>query len=427
MVGPGGNVGDAFFFNGGTFIGTDDGEVAETVAPDGGCDEPNPNLGCFSFGPSFWDKIGSFFSNFWAGLGNIFGGSGGSGGGGNTTILNWGGAFSGIYPAYNYDPNSSGGGSGPTKISDYFDVTLLQGIERKNAIEINKFKDKYCLYTPAAEILNQLTAKCDLSDDPNELFGQIKENLYALIENLPECVKEVIMEDRFNSLSSQYGLSLTASEFADAIGAECFSSSNCIDDCMIEEALSADFAKNFSNDPNWINDVITEIPYNAAGPVVDANHPICGAIFNCRPLQSDAQYIAGGISNLKIALNVNGANKEYLIEKLYFTCTASEISQIGVPLSSLLAQTINNAIITTQTRISSGNLVPVNGESDQTVLERCTFLFELRSQFSAVIRSYSGSPFAVTCQYAHIDIPYLRDTEGVDFVNFETDFASKCN
>ena len=70
-------------------------------------------------------------------------------------------------------------------LSNYFDPSLFDGMERKNVIIINQFKDQYCLSGSSQALLGSIISGCGLSQDPEELFFELKETLFGGVANMP--------------------------------------------------------------------------------------------------------------------------------------------------------------------------------------------------------------------------------------------------
>ncbi|GAB4499177.1 MAG: hypothetical protein OHK0019_35880 [Saprospiraceae bacterium] len=143
------------------------------------------------------------------------GGTGGGtpGGGTNPTTpnpfgpdpLGWG----------NNQPGNSSGGGGTgnsNDITDLFDPEDFVGMERKVAVEINKFKILNCLSNSSPALLGEIKSSCGLSNDPDMLFFELKESLYG---ELPNCVKEVIIDDWLDLSASEKNYLLNNSALYD--------------------------------------------------------------------------------------------------------------------------------------------------------------------------------------------------------------------
>lgn len=68
-------------------------------------------------------------------------------------------------------------------------------------------------------MLGNIIDACDLSNDPEELFSELKETLHGGIANLPECVKNLIIKDRLDFLNSN-GLGITKEQLISIVGKE---------------------------------------------------------------------------------------------------------------------------------------------------------------------------------------------------------------
>jgi hypothetical protein len=210
-----GKIGEALFFDGGTFMGTDGGAVVAMVG-DIDCDNiPD----CPQWGDSFWDNVGNFFSDLWHSWDGLIGGINNAGSNGSSTqsgFINTSSGVTGFGGINNSNgnntPNVTGGGNTSWSITNYFDPTLFEGIERKNAQMINQFKENYGISTPALALLENIKTLCNFSNDPNELFFELKAVLLTGIAGMPECLRNVINNDRILFFQETYGLTVTTTQ-----------------------------------------------------------------------------------------------------------------------------------------------------------------------------------------------------------------------
>ena len=85
---------------------------------------------------------------------------------------------------------------------------------------INQFKDQYCLSGSSQALLGSIISGCGLSQDPEELFFELKETLFGGVANMPQCAKDVIVADRLNSLNSGGPDDITVGELMSIFGEE---------------------------------------------------------------------------------------------------------------------------------------------------------------------------------------------------------------
>ena len=85
---------------------------------------------------------------------------------------------------------------------------------------INQFKDQYCLSGSSQALLGSIISGCGLSQDPEELFFELKETLFGGVANMPQCAKDVIVADRLNFLNSGGPDDITVGELMSIFGEE---------------------------------------------------------------------------------------------------------------------------------------------------------------------------------------------------------------
>lgn len=96
-------------------------------------------------------------------------------------------------------PSGSSGGS-PYNIGNYFNLSNLTGTNMLNAQLINQFKDKNCLNGSGPWILDQIKEECGLSDDPEDIYIELKQMMQSSSGNLPSCLQDAIIQDRITQL-----------------------------------------------------------------------------------------------------------------------------------------------------------------------------------------------------------------------------------
>jgi hypothetical protein len=243
-VKPKSNTFDVVSFSGGSAIGNGNGVEYGYVAVflddyDLSCTGP----GCFCFScKSFWTLISNFFSGIGGAIGNAIGnaldgnanGSNNNGSSGVGGIIWVNGGLGGFFDTggINSVNGTSGGSNGSSVVlSNYFDTSLFSGMEKKNAHTINKFKDKICYQGTSIELQESLISTCGLTEDPDDLFLELKE---ITVGALPDCAKEVIIQDRLDFLEAN-GFNITKEQLIAQIGEGSLLSCNAGPD--IENAL----------------------------------------------------------------------------------------------------------------------------------------------------------------------------------------------
>ncbi len=318
---PTGKMGEVLFFNGGTLVGTDDGDLVAYVAPEGCGDDPDcPSAAGGGSGNGFWSTIGGFFSA----IGGFFSGQGGNGNGETSNEGGFVGAHGPNFGIPTTTSNPAGGGTNPLIISGYFDPSLFDGIERKNATMINQFKDQYCLSASSQALLGSIISGCGLSQDPEELFFELKETLFGGVANMPQCAKDVIVADRLNSINSGGPDDITAEELMSIFGEE--------------NVFSCDMVPG-----------ITEAEEEPLNPPITVGNPICAQIFPFVTITDDftnEQYSAMILNNAYLQFAVRGDAPLLLhIDDIRLAVHASNNNNNCLASSSAFAANAINIIV----------------------------------------------------------------------------------
>lgn len=124
---------------------------------------------------------------------------GGNGGGGNP--IGGGGGGNGSISNNVFDNH----------INNYFNPNDFDGFAKKNAILVNRLKDRFGLFNASNDLLNSIINDCNLpgEDDPEGLHGALVEYVNGPV--LP-CVQTIITNDRADFFNAMYSINVTSTQ-----------------------------------------------------------------------------------------------------------------------------------------------------------------------------------------------------------------------